>query len=228
MGFFNASISSSSSGFPTKAFRFSLLFFFLEGPFIYNVKSRNVTFSKWHFILIHFDKIMNSICRSNIASSDKEMPLEFCYKWKKLFLFFFFSLIKWQVRFWRNFLEVMGNVYESVGNPHHNHTFCHLPVMFGFLIWASTYHCPPDSDFLSLSAMSNSREKAKPLSFRTAVASCQNGVKGTLVSFLSQGPTWMLAQLRIPRRLELATSSQDPWLQIQIETQIRFSREGEK
>lgn len=151
MGFFNAYISSSSSEFPTQAFTFSLLF--LKGLFLYNVKSRNVTFSKWHSILIHFDKIMNSVCRSNRTSSGKEISLEFCYKWKKKLFLFFFFLIKWQV--W-DLEKLFGNdgkcLWISGKSP---------PSLRPIIIshawisgWVSTYHCPPGSDFPPLWARS--------------------------------------------------------------------------
>lgn len=115
---------------------------------MHNVKSKNVTFSKWHSIPSHFDKIMNSICRSNSVSSDKEVSLEFCYKWKKLFLFFFFFSNKIaSLRSWRNFLEMVENVQESVGKP----PPCSHVLLFVNHVWISGWgqHTPWSSIHVS-------------------------------------------------------------------------------
>lgn len=102
-----------------------------------------MTFSKWHSILTHFDKIMNSICRTNRASSDKEISLEFYYKWKKLFLFFSDKIRS--LRFWRNFLEVMENIWVGRKPPTKSHV-----LLFISHVWISGLgqHMPLSSRFV--------------------------------------------------------------------------------
>lgn len=201
------------------------LSFFLKRPFIHSVKSRNVTFSKWHSILIHFDKIMNSICRSNIASSDKEMSLEFFYKWKEKKKIPFFFLIKWQV--W-DFGETFGKLWGMSMGQKEAPTIVTYPatcqscldLWFGLahtvVLQLQIFHlwgpCPVPGG------------KQSQLSFRTLLLPVKGGwqrytgLSPLLVTHMDAGPDENTQEAGI------SNLKAGPWSQIQLKTQTGFSQ----